>query len=230
MEAANKALLSYLEARFRVPGPIILAIWGIETSYGTNTGGFGVIEALATLAWDGRRSSYFRSELMAALRILDGGHISPERMRGSWAGAMGQPQFMPTSFEQMAVDADGDGRKDIWDSRADALGSIANYLFRNGWRDGGRWGTEVLLPPGFDTSQAARENIRPLWDWMRLGVATTNTRVLANAEEHGAILIPGLKDGDRQAFLVFNNFSVIRRYNSSNFYALTVGLLSDRLK
>ena len=125
----------------------MVAIWGVETNYGTNTGGFGVIEALATLAWDGRRSAYFRSELLAALRVLDGGHIPPERMRGSWAGAMGQPQFMPSNFERLAVDFDGDGRRDIWDSRADALGSIANYLSRHGWREGEPWGLEVL-PPG----------------------------------------------------------------------------------
>ena len=131
----NRGLLQSIEARFRVSPRVIVAIWGVETNFGGNTGGFGVMEALATLAWEGRRAEYFRKELLAALRVLEGGHIAAARMTGSWAGAMGQPQFMPTNFERMAVDFDGDGRRDIWDSRADALASIAHYFQKSGWRD-----------------------------------------------------------------------------------------------
>jgi membrane-bound lytic murein transglycosylase B len=227
--ADNRAVLQSVEARFRVPARIVLAIWGMETNYGTNTGGFGVIEALATLAWEGRRASFFRAELLAALRILDAGHVTPERMRGSWAGAMGHPQFMPTSFERLAVDADGDSRKDIWDSKADALGSIANYLARSGWRDDERWGREVLLPAGFDQSQASRDNMRPLRDWARQGVTFADGTPVPALEMNGAVLIPGGANGGGQAFLVYHNFNVIRRYNPPNFYALAVGMLSDRV-
>ncbi|MFH5926282.1 lytic murein transglycosylase [Roseomonas xinghualingensis] len=227
--ADNRALLQSLEDRFRIPGRYMVAIWGMETNYGSNTGGFGVIEALATLAWEGRRASFFRNELMAALRILDAGHVTPERMRGSWAGAMGHPQFMPSSFERLAVDADGDGRKDIWDNRADALGSIGNYLSRSGWRDDERWGREVLLPAGFDPGQATRDNVRPLREWARMGVAFIDGTPVPALEMTGAVLVPGASSGNMQAFLVYQNFNVIRRYNPSNFYALAVGLLSDRV-
>lgn len=227
--ADNRALLDSLQARFRVPGRVMVAIWGMETNYGANTGGFGVVEALATLAWEGRRAAYFRGELISALRIIDAGHVSPERMRGSWAGAMGQPQFMPSSFERLAVDADGDGRKDIWDSRADALGSIANYLARSGWREEERWGREVRLPEGFDTASATRENVRPLRDWARQGLTYTDGTPLPGSDTGAAVLIPGSPNGGTQAFIVGPNFNAIRRYNPSNFYALAVGLLSDRV-
>ncbi|SHJ46563.1 membrane-bound lytic murein transglycosylase B [Roseomonas rosea] len=227
--ADNRAMLQSLEGRFRVPGRFMVAIWGMETNYGQNTGGFGVIEALATLAWEGRRASFFRGELMAALRILDAGHVTPERMRGSWAGAMGHPQFMPSSFERLAVDADGDGRKDIWDNRTDALGSIANYLARSGWREDERWGREVVLPSGFDPYQATRENVRPLREWARQGFTFIDGTPVPALDMTGAVICPGVSSGSLQAFLVYQNFNVIRRYNPSNFYALAVGMLSDRV-
>ncbi|MFC0387921.1 lytic murein transglycosylase [Muricoccus vinaceus] len=227
--AENRALLETLQSRFRVPGRFMVAIWGMETNYGANTGGFSVVEALATLAWEGRRAAFFRGELLAALRILDAGHVSPERMRGSWAGAMGHPQFMPSSFERLAVDADGDGRRDIWDSRADALGSIANYLARSGWREDERWGREVRVPEGFDTASATRENVRSLSEWARSGLTFPDGTALPAVEMGAAVIIPGLSTGSMQAFLVYRNFNVIRRYNPSNFYALAVGLLSDRV-
>jgi membrane-bound lytic murein transglycosylase B len=138
------------------PPRVVVAIWGLETNYGGFTGNFNVVESLATLAWDGRRSAYFRAELLAALKILDGGHVAPDRMRGSWAGAMGHPQFMPSNFDRLAVDMDGDGRRDIWENRADALGSIANYLARSGWREEELWGREVVLPAGFNPEDARR--------------------------------------------------------------------------
>jgi len=227
--ADNRTLLEAIQTRFRVSARVVVAIWGLETNYGGFTGNFNVIEALATLAWEGRRAAFFRAELLAALRILDAGNVSFERMRGSHAGAMGNPQFMPTSFERLAVDFDGDGRRDIWDSRADALGSIANYLGRSGWREGEAWGFEVLLPSGFDTSIADHRQMRPMRDWGRMGVVRASGGGLPGNDSEWAIVIPGLSRGDSQAFMVGQNFMAIRRYNPSNFYATAVGLLSDRV-
>lgn len=221
----NRALLSGIERQYRVPGRVLLAIWGIETNFGTNTGGFNVVGALATLAWDGRRAAFFRRELLAALRILDAGHVSPAAMRGSWAGAMGHPQFMPSSFERFAVDHDGDGRRDIWNSRADALASIANYLARSGWREGESWGREVRLPPRFDAASAGRDATRPLSAWARAGVRALDGSPLPASDLPAGILLPDGAGG--AAFAVYRNFGVIRRYNPSDFYALSVGLLSD---
>ena len=223
----NRATLEAVQARFKVPAKVVVAIWGLETNYGGFTGNFNVIESLATLAWDGRRSSYFRNELMAALRIVDAGHVTPERMRGSWAGAMGHPQFMPSNFDRLAVDMDGDGRRDIWDSKPDALGSIAHYLARSGWREEELWGREVVLPPGFNPEDARRENTRPLRDWVRMGLRRPDGVTLPPLDLQTAILLPGGASG--QAFAVYPNFNVIRRYNPSNFYALVVGMLSDRV-
>ena len=225
--ADNRATLEAVQARFRVSPRVVVAIWGLETNYGGFTGNFNVVESLATLAWDGRRSAYFRNELMAALKILDAGHVAPDRMRGSWAGAMGHPQFMPSNFERLAVDMDGDGRRDIWESRADALGSIANYLARSGWREEELWGREVALPAGFDPAQARRENTKPLREWVRMGVRRPDGTALPALDIETAILLPGGAGG--QAFAVYPNFNVIRRYNPSNFYALVVGMLSDRV-
>src|SRR6202044_2304855 len=134
--------------RFDVPPGVVTGIWGLESSFGEKTGDFRVVEALATLAWEGRRASFFRPELIAALKILDHADITPGRMTGSYAGAMGQPQFMPTSFLRYAVDFDGDGKRDIWNSRPDVLGSIANFLAKSGWRAGEAWGQPVAVPPG----------------------------------------------------------------------------------
>jgi len=225
--ADNRATLEAVQARFRVSPRVVVAIWGLETNYGGFTGNFNVIEALATLAWDGRRSSYFRNELIAALKILDGGHVTPERMRGSWAGAMGHPQFMPSNFDRLAVDMDGDGRRDIWGSIPDALGSIAHYLARSGWREEELWGREVSLPSGFNPDDARRDNTKPLRDWVRIGVRRSDGAALPALDMDTAILLPGGADG--QAFAVYPNFNVIRRYNPSNYYALAVGMLSDRV-
>jgi membrane-bound lytic murein transglycosylase B len=227
--AENRALLAAIEERFRVAPGVVVAIWGIETSYGGFTGSFNVIEALATLAWEGRRAAFFRAELLAALRILDAGNVPVERMRGSHAGAMGHPQFMPTSFERLAVDFDGDGRRDIWDSRADALGSIANYLSRNGWREPAPWGFEVATPAELDLSGLDHRVLRPAREWARAGVRRIDGRPLPSLEGEWAVVTPGHSRGDSQSFLVGANFMAIRRYNPSNFYATAVGLLSDRV-
>jgi membrane-bound lytic murein transglycosylase B len=226
--AQNRSLLDAIQTRYGVSPRVVVAIWGLETNYGGFTGNFNVIEALATLAWEGRRATFFRAELMAALRILDAGHVDFSRMRGSHAGAMGNPQFMPTSFERLAVDFDGDGRRDIWDSRADALGSIANYLSHHGWREPAPWGFEVTPPPGFDTTLADHRRMRPMAEWARMRVTRAGAGLPDLAGEW-AIVMPGLSRGDTQAFMAGTNFMAIRRYNPSNFYATVVGLLSDRV-
>jgi membrane-bound lytic murein transglycosylase B len=223
----NRALLSAVRSRFGVGPSVVTGIWGLESSFGTQTGDFHVVDALATLAWDGRRASFFRPELMAALKILDHGDVTPARMTGSYAGAMGQPQFMPTSFLRYAVDFEGDGRRDIWTSRADVLASIANYLAQSGWRDGEAWGQAVALPAGFDTGAAGREARRPLADWARQGVRPVEGRWRATAETTAAVLLPDGAGGE--AFVVYPNFGAIRRYNPSDYYALVVGLLGDTL-
>ena len=184
-----------------------------------------MVEALATLAWEGRRASFFRSQLMDSLRILDRRDITFQRMTGSWAGAMGQPQFMPDSFLRFAVDFDGDGRRDIWNSRADTLGSIANYLARSGWRAGERWGERVVLPAGFDPASTGPEHRRPVGEWMRMGVRRYDGSAFSRHDVMGAVVLPDEEGAD--AFMVYGNFSAIRRYNSPVFYALAVGLLGD---
>jgi len=224
--ADNRSLLQAIETRYRVSPRVIVAIWGVETNFGGNTGGFGVMEALATLAWEGRRAEFFRKELLAALRVLDGGHVTPARMTGSWAGAMGQPQFMPTNFERMAVDFDGDGRRDIWDSRADALASIAHYFQKSGWREGEPWGRAVRPPAGFVLDGADTETKRSLRDWGRLGFRAEDGGPLPASELDAAIVLPNRGSG--QVFLGHHNLRVIRRYNSPVNYGLAVGLLSDR--
>lgn len=224
--AENRGLLADIEKRFGVDRRTITGIWGLESNYGTRTGGYSVIRALATLAWEGRRAKFFRSELLAALRILENGDISVAGMTGSYAGAMGQPQFMPTSFVRLAVDFDGDGRKDIWSSRADALASIANYLQKAGWREGESWGQEVTLPANLPSFHLGRNNRRSLDQWLGMGVQLLG-KPRTGSEAPSAILQP---DGQGQpAYLVYANFQAIRRYNPSDFYALAVGLIGDEI-
>ena len=223
----NLRLLGAVRDRFGVGPAVITGIWGLESSFGTQTGDFYVVDALATLAWNGRRASYFRPELLAALRILNDRDITPAGMTGSYAGAMGQPQFMPTSYLRYAVDFTGDGRRNIWTNRADVLASIANYLAQNGWRSGQTWGQAVFLPAGFDAANAGRGMHRPLAEWARIGVRPMDGRWRAAAETSTAVLLPDGPAGE--AFAVYPNFAAIRRYNPSDFYALVVGLLGDDL-
>jgi len=223
----SRPLLDAIATRYRVDPRVIVAIWGMETNFGTNTGGFGVIEALATLAWEGRRASYFRAELIAALRVLEGGHVTPARMRGSWAGAMGQPQFMPSNFERLAVDFDGDGRRDIWDSRADALASIGHYLARSGWRAEEPWGQAVQPPAGLDVERIDTDAKRPLRDWGLAGFRRADGGLLPASELEASLVLP--RNGTTQVFLAHQNFRVIRRYNPPVNYALAVGLLADQV-
>ena len=172
MMAQHRRLLEEVGKEYGVQPRFIVALWGIETSYGRNTGNFNIIEALATLAYDGRRRHYFRRELLAALHILQEGHISPDKMRGSWAGAMGQSQFMPSSFLNLAVDYNGDGRKDIWTTHDDVFASAANYLSQSGWRPGQIWGRPVQLPKRFNTRHASLNIQKSLHRWQNIGVRT----------------------------------------------------------
>ncbi|MFD0981201.1 lytic murein transglycosylase [Tropicimonas aquimaris] len=219
--------LAAIESRYGVERQVVTAIWGLESRYGTRRGDIPTISALSTLAYDGRRGAFMEKQLMAALRILQRGDITADRMVGSWAGAMGHTQFIPTSFEAFAVDFTGDGRRDIWsDNPADALASTAAYLQRNGWQKGQPWGMEVRLPAGFSTGLAGRGNARSAASWAGMGVTDTRGRPVPN---HGSasILMPDGAAGP--AFIVYRNFSVILRYNNAESYALGVGHLSDRI-
>lgn len=222
----ERALLQRVEARYGVDARVMNGIWGVESGWGAIRGNYRLVEALATLSWEGRRGAYFRKELMNVLRILDTGEVSAAKATGSWAGAMGQPQFMPSSFLSYAVDFDGDGRRDIWDSKEDVCASMANYLARNGWRAGEPWGQPVRLPPGFNLGAAGRDVKRSLGDWARQGVTRDDGTPFGRPDVMGAVLVPdGAVGGD--AFMVYNNYNVIRRYNSPDSYALSVGLLAD---
>jgi len=225
--ADNRALLQQIESRYGVSARVIVAIWGMETNYGGNTGGFNVVEALATLAWEGRRAAFFRKELLAALRIIDEGNISADKMTGSWAGAMGHPQFMPTSFERLAVDFDGDGHRNIWESKADALASIGNYLARNGWQTGQGWAMEARPPGGFDIERVDTDTKRSMAEWSRLGWRQADGGPLPATGTEATLAVPTRSSG--QVFLGLPNLRVIRRYNSPMNYGLAVGLLADRV-
>ncbi|MDW4498554.1 lytic murein transglycosylase [Sulfitobacter sp. D35] len=213
--------LSAIQGRYGVEPQVVTAIWGLESRYGEQRGSVPVISAVSTLAYDGRRGAFFEQQLMAALRILQRGDISPERMTGSWAGAMGHTQFIPTSFEAYAVDFTGDGRRDIWsDDPTDALASAAAYLSRSGWRAGQPWGVEVRVPAGVSTSGRRRPS-----QWAALGVRPAAG---GSIPDYGSatIIRPG---GRGPAFMIFHNFTVISRYNNATNYVIGVGHLSDRL-
>ena len=218
-------LLAEIEARYGVEPRVVVAVWGLESNYGARRGSVPVISALATLAYDGRRGAFFESQLVAALRILQNGDVPPERMTGSWAGAMGHTQFIPTSFLAYAVDFRGDGRRDIWsDDPTDALASAAAYLSRSGWRRGQPWGIEVRLPAGF-AGPIGRDATRSAAAWNAAGVRDMDGRPVPDFGP-GSIIAP---QRGGPAFLIFRNFTVITRYNNSTNYVIGVGHLSDRL-
>ena len=239
MATAHQADLQKAAGQYGVPRAFIVAIWGLESNFGRFQGVRPTVATLATLAYDGRRQALFREELIAALRILDSGEVEPEALRGSWAGAMGQTQFMPSSYLKWAVDADGSGRRDIWASRPDVFGSIANYLKEHGWTAGQRWGREVRLT---DTTaarvaaavpmrlagscQAAREmtESRPLSAWRALGVTQKNGAALPEAD-----IAASLVRVDAHRFLVYGNYESLLAYNCAHTYALSVAFLADRI-
>ncbi len=223
-------ILSQIVARFGVPAPIILAVWGLESSYGARMGDIDTIEALATLAYDGRRGEFARGQLLAALKIWQNGDNGTERIIGSWAGAMGHTQFIPTSYEAYAVDFIGDGARNIWSRTdpTDALASTANYLAEHGWNTNRPWGVEVRLPAGFDYGKADLKTKLSRARWAKLGVVLATGADLPKANwGKMAMFLPAGAKGP--AFLVTANFFVIKRYNNANAYALAVGHLSDRL-
>ncbi|WP_414639724.1 lytic murein transglycosylase [Aquabacterium sp.] len=212
--------------RYGVPAPILMAVWGLESNYGSNYGDVPVFDALATLGFEGRREAWAKSELLAALRILQRGDIDRERMVGSWAGAMGQTQFMPSSYLAYAVDADGDGRRDIWGSMADVLSSTAHFLARSGWRAQEAWGTEVQLPADFDPSRADPQVRQPSAQWAAEGVRAMDNTPLPDLAD-ASILQPAGARGP--AFIVGRNYRAVLRYNNATSYALTVCLLAQRI-
>ncbi|MDP2782773.1 lytic murein transglycosylase [Devosia sp.] len=219
--------LTGAEQRWGVQPEIVLAIWGMETNFGGFMGGENTIHALATLTEGGYRASFFREELLTALRIVSDGHVSADNMTGSWAGAMGHTQFMPSSFMRFAVDYNGDGRKDIWNSVQDALGSTANYLNNFKWRPGETWGYEVKLPSSFDFARARTMDRAPLSQWQALGIQRTSGRAFPRPNDIGRLYMPAGASGP--VFLLLPNFDVIKRYNNSDSYALAVGHLADRI-
>jgi membrane-bound lytic murein transglycosylase B len=224
--AKHRALLGRVEARYGVPGPVLIGLWGLESDYGRDLGTFNVIEAVATLAWEGRRGAYFRGQLMDCLQILQRGDIAPEQMLGSWAGAMGQTQFMPDCFLKYAVDFDGKGRRDLWTNFGDVFASTANNLAAEGWKAGQPWGGEVRLPGGFDPAWAGRGNRRAFADWVRLGVAPLDGRPLGPPDVPAVVILPGGPESD--AFLVnAANFRAVWAYNPSEKYVLSIFLLAD---
>jgi peptidoglycan lytic transglycosylase B len=239
MAATHRALLGEVAAEYGVPARVIVAIWGLESNYGRFSGVRPTIQALATLAWEGRRGAFFRGELMNALEIVDKGYIDLEALRGSWAGAMGQTQFMPSSYLKWAVDHDGDGDRDIWQSPQDVFASIANYLRDHGWTRDRTWGREVRIPAGGIAALRDKVGMRtegcraeremtvalPLARWQALGVRTAAGKALPRAAIDAALLWTG-----KRAFLVYGNYESLLEYNCAHSYALAVALLSERLQ
>ena len=222
-------ILDEVSKTYGVQKRYIVALWGIETNFGSHTGGFEVISALATLAYDGRRSAYFRKELLSALQILNEGHISVENMKGSWAGAMGQSQFMPSSFISYAEDYNKDGRRDIWTTREDVFASIANYLSSVGWRDDITWGREVIVPASVDGAALSKAKTqKSMAQWKALGLTSLGGEPLPERNLSSRLVVPA--DGGGRAFLAYSNYDNILKWNRSNYFAIAVGTLSDALR
>ncbi|WP_081816388.1 lytic murein transglycosylase [Fodinicurvata fenggangensis] len=227
----HRPLLSEVEQRYGVQPRFLVAFWGLETNYGATFGNFPVISSLATLAYDERRSAFFREELLHALKILDSGDISPERMEGSWAGAMGHLQFMPSTYTAYATDADGDSRRDIWGSMPDVFASAANFLSSIGWRGDQTWGQEVRLPANFDWSlvsiETMPETLKTIDEWKALGLHGADGATLPSDNREAAVILPAGSEGP--AFLVYHNYTRILQWNRSILYAVAVGYLADKL-
>ncbi len=228
MLETNATTLAQVERQYAVDPQTVVAVWGVESDYGRAFGKRPLLQSLATLSCFGRRQAFFRGELFATLLLLQAGDLKPEGLVGSWAGAFGHTQFMPSTYRRIAVDGDGDGRRDLVGSIPDALASTANYLVRAGWRSGEPWGYEVKLPAGFDASLAGRKNKRPLADWRARGVLRADGTALPQTDAAAGLLLPAGANGP--AFLVFRNFDAIYAYNAAESYALAIALLSDRLR
>lgn len=222
----HRKLLDGIRRRYQVQPRFLVAFWGLESNFGDHFGGFPVVQSLVTLAYDPRRSRFFRAQLLDALRIIDRGDISADRMLGSWAGAMGHLQFIPTTFTRYAVDGDGDGRRDIWNSLPDVFASAANYLSKIGWQGNRTWGREVKIPDGFRYEFASLKTRKRLSEWRRLGVRRANGKALPTVDMIAALVLPSGHKGP--AFLVYDNFNRILQWNRSVLYAISVGHLADR--
>lgn len=221
----HKAELEAIGQRFGVNPCFIVSFWGMETSYGSYMGNFPVVKALATLAYDSKRKDFFRKELFIALQILNEGHVDLADFKGEWAGASGQPQFLPSSWIKYAVDYDGDGRKDIWKSKPDAFASIANYMKQNGWQTGEPWAIQVKLPRSFDMKLEGKNNMKAVSDWDRLGVRTESGQPLPYQNMQASIVQPL----GGPTFLAFPNYKMILRYNNSIYYAGAIGYMADKI-
>jgi membrane-bound lytic murein transglycosylase B len=236
--AANRSLLRRVAARYHVQPRFIVAVWGLESNFGRFSGVRPIVQALATLAWEGRREALFKGELFAALEILDRGYIDPPALKGSWAGAMGQTQFMPTSYLAFAEDFDADGRRDIWASTPDVFASIANYLQAHGWAETETWGREVRLPAGGWRAMVEATGLRetgcrahremtvplPMDRWRALGVRSVSGAALPRVTRDASLVTAG-----RRSFIVYGNYEALLEYNCAHAYALTVGVLADRI-
>lgn len=220
-------LLQKIGKEYGVQPRFIVALWGIETNFGRLTGKHNVISSLTTMAYEGRREALFKKQLFAALTILDEGHISQDKFIGSWAGAMGQVQFMPTSYLNYAVDHDGDGRKDIWNTPADVFASAANYLKTEGWNGDQTWGRQVKLPKDFDLTLAGIKKQKSLQQWQELGVRNIDGENLPNVDLQASLVIPDDENG--RIYLAYNNYKVLMHWNRSYYFATAVGYLSDRI-
>lgn len=221
----NKELLEEIGQQYGVNPCFIVSFWGMETSYGTYMGNFPVIKALATLAYDSSRKEIFRKELFIALHILDEGHVSLADFKGEWAGASGQPQFLPSSWQKYAVDYNGNGHKDIWKNKADVFASIANYMKKNGWQAGEPWAIQVQLPDSFDMTMEGKKTVKPVSEWDRLGVRTEDGKPLPYQNLQASIVQPN----GGPTFLAFPNYKMILRYNNSIYYAGAVGYMADKI-
>ena len=239
--AKNKDILEQVAKEFGVQARFIVALWGLESNFGTIQGGHNVISSLVTLAFDGRREALYKRQLWAALDILKSGHITLDKFKGSWAGAMGQTQFMPTSFNAYAIDYNNDGRKDIWTTKEDAFASIANYLKQEGWNDSLTWGRQVMLPDNFDNKYILvrgtktrkqwleywNDSERSLDEWQALGVRRADGTALPNVDVRAALVMPD--DINGRMFLAYDNYKVLMHWNRSYYFATSVGYLSDRI-
>ncbi len=224
----NSDILKAISKIYGVSPQIIVALWGIESRYGKNIGKYNVVDSLVTLAYEGRRSAFFRGELMNALRIIDQDHIPSSSLRGSWAGAMGQCQFMPSTYLKYAVDYDGDGRRDIWKSDADVFASIARYIAAEGWSSDLTWGREVQLTQSLDSDEIGLDHGHSLIEWQGLGVRNLDGDPLPTKDLRASLIQPDGADG--RSFLVYDNYRALMRWNRSTYFATTVGLLADRLR
>jgi membrane-bound lytic murein transglycosylase B len=223
----NRDLLEEIGEKYKVQPRFIVALWAIESDFGKNTGGFSVVNSLATLAYEGRRAEFFEKELINALKIIDQGNIDMPEMKGSWAGAMGQTQFMPSSYLELAVDYDGDGKKDIWGTRDDAFASIANYLSQRGWDNTSTWGREVKLPKNFDTKLIGKNIEKNIKEWQSLGVRKIDGGNLLLKHNIKAALIRPEDDNDRTYLVYYPNYKTILDWNRSLYFATAVGIIAD---